>query len=278
MEVRQLKLHPKLPSTIDAIAKHYFQLEFLGEQNLDILQRQNALLVMNHTAFFALECYLLGSRLLVNYPQLDLRTMVWKGFIEGPSKFWFQRLGCTEANVPLGKQLLSNGQSVLIMPEGIGATDVRKRFNHFHTGYLRMLEETGTAIIPIGFYGVDQAIPWIVLHNRFLENKLMKPISPDFDFLLLPKLPIFRPTKIVFNVGEPIRIDRNELSSKQGLSDWNQRIKGTIESLVDEAQDYRRSQINKSMVNRLYHRIVEGTITELKFSARDRKIVTKSGR
>jgi len=64
---------------------------------------------------------------------------------------------------------------VLVLPEGVGATDVRNRFNAFRTGYLRILKEEPVPIIPIGFSGVDEAIPWWVLRNRFLADTFMKP-------------------------------------------------------------------------------------------------------
>ncbi len=254
----------KIPHLLDRAAEHYFQVEFLGEENLAPLERGNALFVMNHTAFFALECYLMGNRLLRRYEDLDIRTLVWKGFSEGPAKHWFNNIGCETATIAHGRKRLSEGKSILIMPEGVGATDVRKRFNHFHTGYLRILKGFDIPIIPVGFYGIDQSIPWWVAHNKKLEEVLMKPVNPNFDFIMLPKLPIFRPTKIVFSIGEPIHLLPSDLASEEAINETNKTIKKTIAKLVDQSELHRTKTIQTSHLNRLFHKIIEGQITELK--------------
>ncbi|ARU55071.1 acyltransferase [Oleiphilus messinensis] len=253
----------KVPHTLDALSKYYFQLEFMNDEHLALLRNEQAMLVMNHTAFFALECYLLGSHLLRRFPDLNLRTMVWKGFSEGPARYWFRQLGCETASIQTGQQLLSEGKTILIMPEGIDATDVRNRMNHFHTGYLRMLSERNIPIIPIGFHGIDESIPWMVTHNRFLEKKIMKPVNPDFDFLLLPKIPIFRPTKVVFNIGTPIRLEQKALETESSLRETNGMIRDKISALVDAAEHHRQSKIDRSRLNRSYHKVLAGKISYL---------------
>jgi len=259
--VRDKLISLKVPQVLNRFYRHYFQAEFLGEENLAMLKDQNALLVMNHTAFFALECYLLGSRVLSHYPQSDMQALVWKGFTEGPAGFWFKTMGGKTAKIATGANLLSAGKTVLIMPEGIDATDVRNRFNTFHTGYLRIIQQQNVPIIPIGFSGIDQSIPWIVGRNRFIENKFMKPVNPDFNFVLMPKLPVFRPTKIVFNIGQPINIPAAEIKSERGISRWNDKLKQSIENLVDEADVHRAKRISSSKLNSAFHKIVEGKTT-----------------
>ncbi len=248
---------------VDKLAGTWFQAEFIGEKNLDLLQNQNAMIVMNHTAFFALEVYLLGARLLRHHPKQDFRTLVWKGFAEGAAGLWFREMGCETASVARGRAILKEGKNVIIMPEGVGATDVRHRMNHFRTGYLRMLAETNVPIIPVGFYGVDQSIPWLVLHNKFLEEKLMKPVDPNFDFLLFPKLPIFRPTKIVFAIGEPIHIPDHALEKEQQVHFWNTVVKNKISALMTEAEKHRAKTISASRINRMWHKLIEGKISQL---------------
>jgi 1-acyl-sn-glycerol-3-phosphate acyltransferase len=254
----------KIPHILDRAARYYFQLEFMGEENLAPLKTGNVMFVMNHTAFFALECYLLGSRLLSTHEDLDYRTLVWQGFSEGPGKLWFQSIGCETASISLGHQRLKEGKSILIMPEGIDATDVRNRFNRFHTGYLRMLKGVDVPIIPVGFFGIDQSIPWIVAHQKKLEALLMKPVNPDFDFILFPKFPILRPTKVVFSFGEPIYPSTDKLVTEEGIREVNQKVKDNIASLVDQSEQHRKHQIQQSSLNRWFHKVVEGQITELK--------------
>lgn len=257
-----VKLH--VPKALETFSKVYFQMDVLGKTNLAMLRDQQAMLVMNHTAFFALECYLIGSHLLSAYPELDYRTLVWKGFSEGPAGLWFRNLGCQTASIKAGQDLLHEGKSILIMPEGVGATDVRNRINPFHTGYLRMLQAKNVPIIPIGFHGIDQSIPWLVAHNAWLEKKLMKPVNPNFDFLLFPKLPVFRPTKVVFSVGQPIHLSKAHLKDEEALGATNARIQQAISELMSQAESHRQTAIGQSRLNKLYHKTLEGNISKLR--------------
>ncbi|WP_369600489.1 lysophospholipid acyltransferase family protein [Hahella sp. SMD15-11] len=250
----------RVTNALETFFRHYFQLDVLGRERLGILREEPVMLVMNHTAFFALECYMIGSVILADHPEADFRTLVWKGFSEGPASPWFRHLGCETATIANGVRLLRDGHSVLIMPEGIDATDVRNRMNRFHTGYLRMLREHPVPIVPIGFHGVDQAIPWIVAHQPVLEKKLMHPVNPDWDFLLIPRLPIFRPAKVVFAVGEPIRLQPEALADEAALQATNRHIQGVISGLMDEAESHRRECIERSGLNRWFHRLVEAPV------------------
>ena len=254
---------PQMASILQRIAKYYFQLEVLGGDNIPYQKDEHCLLVMNHTAFFGLEVYLFGSYLLDRDPEQKIKTMVWKGFTEGPAGVWFKALGCETASIDEGRRLIDKGYSAMIMPEGVGATDVRNRFNHFHTGFLRMIQDKPVPIVPIGFYGVDESIPWFVTQNEWVVEKLMKPVDPKFDFMILPKFPIFRPTKIVFNVGEPIRLTEADLDTEEKIQGKTREIQGVIEGLVDEAERYRKDKIAKSPLNATFHKLVQGKLTYL---------------
>jgi len=250
---------------LDKFARTYFQVEFLNEERLPDAQSGPVLLLMNHTAFSGLEVYLLGSRLFRRDPDFDFRPLVWKGFSEGAAGPWFRTMGADTVSVERGSALLKSGINVLILPEGIGATDVRNRFNQFRTGYLRILREQSVPIIPIGFSGVDESIPWWVLKNKFLADSFMKPVDPSFDFFLLPKAPIPRPTKIVFSVGEPIHVPADDLQQEDLVQTHNENIKSIVMGLTDEAEAHRKASIELSAVNRWWHKLAEGRIQQLSF-------------
>lgn len=269
-QIRETLVRSPAPKLITEIAKRYFQLEVLHTNKLPKHRDGNVMFVMNHTAFFGLEVYLMGSYLYANDTSLDMRTLVWEGFSEGPMGEWFTTLGAETAKIARGTELLTEGKSVLIMPEGVDATDVRNKLNVFHTGYLRMIQGALAAgktvdIVPIGFSGVDQAIPWWVTNNEFLVNKVMKNVDPNFDFFLLPKLPAPRPTKVVFNVGDPITLSADDLSTEEKLKARNHLILDEIEGLMDAAEKHRANTINSNPINRLYHKVVAGSISRLPF-------------
>ncbi len=250
---------------LDKLAQKYFQVEFLNEERLPRSENGPVLLVMNHRAFFGLEVYLLGSRLYSRDRNFDFRPLVWKGFTEGAAGAWFRSMGCDTVSIERGSALLEKGVNVLILPEGVGATDVRNRFNAFRTGYLRILKQQPVPIIPIGFSGVDESIPWWISHNRFLAETFMKPVDPSFDFFLMPKLPVPRPTKVVFKVGDPIHVSADELNDEDAIHRHNESIKSTVMNLADEAETHRRASIAKSTLNRWWHKLAEGRIQQLPF-------------
>ena len=250
---------------LNKFAEKYFQVEFLNEHRLPGSEDGPVLLVMNHTAFFGLEVYLLGSRLYSRDRDFDFRTLVWEGFTQGAAGAWFRSMGCDTVSIERGSALLENGVNVLILPEGVGATDVRNRFNTFRTGYLRIIKEQPVPIIPIGFSGVDESIPWWVLRNRFLADTFMKPVDPSFDFFLLPKVPVPRPTKVVFSVGEPIHLSAEQLSGEDAIHRHNESIQGVIARLADQAESHRRASVEESPLNRWWHRLAAGRIQQLPF-------------
>lgn len=252
-----------IPTYFHAIAKRYFQLEILNDEKVPYARDGNVMFVMNHTAFFGLEVYLFGSFLHARDTELDFRTLVWKGFAEGPMGPWFRAMGCATASIGTGAKLLRDGKTVLILPEGVDATDVRQKFNTFHSGFLRMIKEHPVPIIPIGFTGVDEAIPWWVTENPLLAEKFMKPVNPAFDFFMMPKLPTLRPTKVVFKVGDPIHLSADDLATEEKLKNQVSNVRGVIEGLVADAEVHRAASINRSPLNSAFHRLVEGKITHI---------------
>lgn len=246
---------------IDLLAgfhRHYFQLEVMGEENLPGSDQGNVLFVMNHTAVFGLEVQLLITYLLSRRSSQSLRILVWPGYLNGPLGRILRSMGCEEASIAGGATQLKAGRNVLIMPEGVGATDVRQRFHHFHTGYLRMLKEAPRPVIPVGFFGVDQSIPWIVLQNRHLAKHFMAAIDPSFDFIPIPKLPLFRPVKVVLNMGRSRMLNAEDLCSEDRLQKTNDSIRNEVIRLAQEAEQYRQASVRSSWLNSLYHRCLDG--------------------
>lgn len=249
----------------NAFLEKYFQLEVLNKENLPGHNDGPVMYVMNHTAFFALECYILGTFMHAQDAKINMRTLVWKGFSEGPLGVWFRGLGCETASIQRGAELLNEGVSVLIMPEGVDATDVRNDFNVFHTGFLRILKEKPVKIVPIGFTGIDNANPFWISENPKLAKMQMAGVNPDFNFAMFPKLPIFRPVKVVYNIGEAIEVTAAELETEDGVKAKRDAVKDVIVNLVADAQKHRDEKIAGSKINRLYHKVMDGKHSYLPF-------------
>lgn len=255
--------HPQVHAArlVEAFARRYFQLEVRGGECLASYAQTPCLFVMNHRAVLGLEVYLFGAWLQANYPRHRLTTLAWRGFVDGPLGPYFRALGCKAASVQTGVHELQQGRSVLILPEGVGATDPRNRFNHFHSGFLRILRQQPVPLVPVGFYGVDEANPWLVTQNAWLVQQ-MRSLEGSLDFALIPKLPMLRPVKIVFQVGQPIHYTPEELATEAQIRIQTQAVRRTIEGLVQQAEDYRRRRIEASVLNRVFHRVVAGRISE----------------
>lgn len=253
--------HAQAAKLLEALARRYFQLEVLGGEQLAAYRHTPCLFVMNHRAVLGLEVYLWGAWLQARQPEQRLTTLAWRGFVDGPLGPYFRALGCKAASVQTGVHELRQGRSVLILPEGVGATDPRNRFNHFHSGFLRILRQHPVPLVPVGFYGVDEANPWLVTQNAWLV-KHMRSLEGSLDFALIPKLPMLRPVKIVFQVGKPLHYAPEDLATEEQIRTETQVVRHTIEGLVQQAEAYRRRRIEASVLNRIFHRVVAGQISE----------------
>jgi hypothetical protein len=245
------------------VMRRYFRLELAGEvDELPDLSSEPCVFVMNHTAILGLEVYLLAAALDDRNPgaPLPLAT-VWPRFLEMPGLGAFYRaVGCIPMSVEGAATALRAGNSVLILPEGPDATDVRDAVGPFHTGFLRVVrtlaeEGRNVRVVPLGWAGVDEANPWWVTTNPTLVRILMKPFMPRFDFALIPRLPMLRPSKVVFVAGAPLSLASDELEDQAALVSTAGRIRSRVVELAHEAAEMRREHIEARPVERLLHRV-----------------------
>ncbi len=258
-----------MANTIDGIRRwvlpameRYFRLELAGAvESVPDWEREPCIFVMNHTAILGLEVYLLNAALRRLRPQAPPPcTTVWPTFLSMPILGAFYRAsGCIPMSIDGASAALRGGQSVVILPEGPDATDVRDTIGPFHSGFLRVvraLQPTrDTAVVPFGWAGVDEANPWRVVTNPVLVRLLMKPLMPRFDFALLPKPPMLRPSKVVFVAGEPLRFTPTDLADERGIRHQVARVREIVVGLVAEAAALRRRRIEDSVAERLLHRV-----------------------
>lgn len=244
------------------VLRRYFRLELAGAiETIPPWEREPCVFVMNHTAIVGLEVYLLGAALDRQRPDAPLpRTTVWPRFLEMPVVGPFYRAaGCVPMTVDGAAEMLRTGQSILILPQGPDATDVRHPLGKFHTGFLRVVRalqtEHDVPVVPLGWAGVDEANPWWVTTNPLLVQLLMKPLMPRFHFALLPRLPLLRPSKVVFVAGEPLRFTRDDLADEAALQRHAARVHDIVVDLVADAEARRGQRIDDSIGEKLLHRV-----------------------
>lgn len=240
----------------------WFRLEVRGAVDaLPDWRARPSIFVMNHTAILGLEVYLLYAALRRVRPELPRpRTTVWAPFLEMPGIGAFYRAGgALPMSVAGASAALRAGQSVLILPEGPDATDVRDQVGHFHAGFLRVVQAMAAEgievpVVPFGWAGVDEANPWWVTTRPALVRLLMKPFMPRFDFALVPRPPLFRPSKVVFVAGEPMELS-GRLGDEPALRGEVARVRARVVELVGEAARLREEAIDGSAAERALHAV-----------------------
>jgi len=238
----------------------YFRLELGGAtSSIPDWEREPCIFIMNHTALVGLEVYLLYAALRRLRPEAARPcTTVWPPFLDVPGLGAFYRAaGCLPMRVDAAAEVLRSGRSVLILPEGPDATDVRDEVGPFHAGFLRVVRalsgEREVPVVPLGWAGVDEANPWWVTTHPLLVRLLMKPAMPKFDFALVPRPPLLRPSKVVFVAGEPLRYPRTDLDSEPALRAALARARDVVVDLVGQASRLREERIEESIAERLLH-------------------------
>ena len=241
----------------------YFRLELRGAAaRIPAWEREPCVFVMNHTALLGLEVWLLFAALKALRPDAPRpRATVWPPFLEVPGLGPFYRAaGCMPMTVEGAAATLRAGESVLILPEGPDATDVRDEIGPFHAGFLRVVkalldEGRQVPVVPLGWAGVDEANPWWVTTHPLLVRMLMKPAMPRFDFALLPRPPLLRPSKVVFVAGSPERFAARDLADEAKLRAQLGRMRDRVIELVVQAKWIREARIEASRGEQLLHAI-----------------------
>ncbi len=242
--------------------QRFFRVELHGAVDaLPLWPSQPTIFIMNHTALVGLEVYLLHGALARVRPDTPrIRTTVWAQFLKVPILgHWYRSAGCFAMNVDSVAEELRSGKSVLILPEGPDATDVRHEVGPFHAGFLRVVRELSSEmqvpVVPLGWSGVDEANPWFVTTNQTIVKLLMKPAMPAFDFALLPRFPLLRPSKVVFVAGAPLEFSACELDDESDLRAQVNRVREIVVSLVKQAQTLRTESIDRSRMERGLHAV-----------------------
>lgn len=189
--------------------KQYFRVRLFGAEKV---KNQPYMVVGNHTGQIAMDGALLYIAFLTQIqPPRVLRAMVER-FI--PTLPFFGNF-VAEYGAVLGdrqncKQLIENGESLLVFPEGVRG--VAKNTSHFYQvqefskGFYRMALIHHTPILPCAIIGCEEMYPY-VYHPRWLARNLGMPALPLSASMLLGPLgllPLPSPVDII--IGDPIEL------------------------------------------------------------------------
>ncbi len=231
------------------IYKNYFKTEVHG--NLEV-EDKPYMVVSNHSGQIAIDGVLIGISFLdkINNPRI-LRPLVERFVIKLPFLAdWFQAHGAVLGDRENCMNLIKNGFSPLVFPEGMKGisknTDRFYKLQDFSEGFLRMALKGGVSILPVAVVGAEEFYPY-VYHSKIIA-KIFKlptfPITPFFP-LLGPLGAIPMPSPVDIHIGSPIDLPDNldYNSSSNMLYPCLKQIKDTIQKMVDEGLATRRPPI-----------------------------------
>lgn len=159
--------------------------------NLDSIPDGPILFIANHGGQIPLDGMMTVYALLAKAEKNRLtRCMVerWVPSLPFVGSF-FMKLGQIVGEQKNCLQLLKNGQSVLVFPEGVkgsGKTiDQRYQLQEFPTGFYRLAIEAKVPIVPVTLIGTEETYPSLL--NLKVLAKIMGapyfPVTPAFPFL-----------------------------------------------------------------------------------------------
>jgi len=208
-----------------SLLEKYFRYEVKG---LDRIPKRKAIVVMNH-GVIPYHGFLLAKKLMDRglFPRGLGAEFLFR--IPGLREF-FLKGGAVNASPDNARQLLQEGQLVLLAPGGIYESLIAKRGLRRipwerRMGFVRLAVETGTPIVPTYCRGINS----VYFNSYFLLKpriKLLEKTRFSLPFFFgLGLLPL--PRKLVHVVGKPILMKR-----KRGES-----LKGQIARVHDEVID-----------------------------------------
>ena len=234
------------------IHDYYLRVRHIGELEACVAaaRRERVVLVANHS--------LTIEALIINY-MLHCRgaghvgTLVFREAFKLPLvREFFRSCQCLPVSVASGAQALLD-RHILIFPEGMdfmaGLADP-EAMPRFHTGFLRIaqlyLRETkrkSITIVPIAHVGIERMLKFWVIKNEKILNALIRPIA-KYPFWVVPKLPLFLPSKVVVNWGKPIKVSLASLANRRKIEAQAERFRATVRRLriVAEAERERHQR------------------------------------
>ena len=187
--------------------RFYFRTEIHG---IEHVPEGRVILVANHSGQVPIDAAILGCALFFDAERPRLvRAMVdrWAAQLPIMSSF-FGKIGSIVGTPTVAKELLGQGETLLVFPEGIRG--ITKPFNRryqlqpFGHGFMRIALQMEAPILPIAVIGAEEQ--YLNLGNSDLIARLLRmPVYPIVPQMYVPfgQLPL--PTKYHLHFGEPLR-------------------------------------------------------------------------
>ncbi|MCL2447771.1 MAG: acyltransferase family protein [Polyangiaceae bacterium] len=229
-------------ATVAVLYRNYFRADVFGIENVP---PGRVLLVANHSGQIPIDGAMIGAAMFLDAePPRMVRAMVEKWAVSLPFvSLFFTRVGQVVGVPDNAKRLLSQGEALLVFPEGARGVsktfDRRYQLTDFGLGFMRLAIETETPIVPIAVVGGEEQ--YISLANVDAIAKLLRmPAFPIIPQLLLPGGQLPLPTKYRLWFGEPMRFSGDPDDDDSVIEEKVWLVRQTIQSLLNRALKERR--------------------------------------
>jgi 1-acyl-sn-glycerol-3-phosphate acyltransferase len=228
--------------TVALLHRKYFRAEV---HDIERVPSGRVLLVANHSGQLPIDGALIAAAMFMDAePPRLVRAMIDKWAVSLPFvSMAFARVGQVVGVPENAKRLLSQGEALLVFPEGArGVTktfDRRYELTDFGLGFMRLAVECGTPIVPVAVIGGEEQYISVANVDR-LAKLLRVPAFPIIPQIFLPGGQLPLPTKYRLWFGEPMHFSGDSDDDDAVMEEKVWLVRQTIQEMVSRALKERR--------------------------------------
>ncbi len=237
------EVYASLGKFVNWLHNAYFRTTHMGEiaAAMESAKKEHLIIISNHA--LTIEAMLIAWTLYREQAG-KIGTLVYPDAFKIPIiREFLKACQCSPVSVNCGVNCLKD-RHVLLFPEGMDflpGLDGPESMHPFHSGFLRIaqnyLKESGrktVRVLPVAHVGIEKSLKFWVIRNKLFMDLFIRPWS-NYPFWIIPKLPVFLPTRVVMNWGKPIRVHRNQIDSPEKLLKQCDRFHDLVRDMRKEA-------------------------------------------
>ena len=220
--------------------RNYFRVKAHGVENVP--PRGRAMLVGNHSGGVAIDGAMVIAAMFLELDPPRLAQAMTEKFINRMpfASTWTSRTGQFTGLPETAERLLNDERLLLVFPEGARGTAKLYKERHslvdFGTGFIRLVLQTKSPIIPVAVLGGGEAFPTI--RNSYTLGKLMgAPYVPITSYLL----PVPLPARMDIYFGKPMVFEGNGTEEDEVIERYVEQVKEVIAGMIASHKDHRLS-------------------------------------
>jgi len=218
--------------------RKYFRVQAIGTERIP---EGRCLLVANHSGQLPFDAAMISTALFVERePPRFVRSMLERFVPDTPFVSTFMaRCGQILGTPENCRRVLSNGDAILVFPEGVGGLNKtwRERYHlqRFGQGFMRLAIETQTPIVPVVVIGAEEQAPSF-FNAKALGKTFGLPAFPiTATHPLIPGLGLLPlPVRYHIYFGEPLRFEGDANDEDEVIVKKVETVRSTMQAMVDD--------------------------------------------